>query len=66
MNTETRDNLIAKLADYATNNADTSALQDYFYQGQVEILDDAEDTFLIDTALELGIIDPAEADQLDD
>ena len=66
MNTEARDQLIAKLADHATDNADTSALKDYFFQGQVEILDEKEDNFLIDIAIELGIIDQTEADQLDD
>ena len=57
MDSSKRDKLIDLLAQSATDNADLSALQDYFYAGQVEILDEKEDNFLIDTALEMCVID---------
>ena len=57
MDSSKRDELIAKMAESATENADTAALSDYFYQGQVEVLDEKEDNWLIDKALEMGVID---------
>jgi hypothetical protein len=57
MDSSKRDELIAKMAESATDNASTEALSDYFYQGQVEVLDEKEDNWLIDKALEMGVID---------
>ncbi len=57
MDSSKRDDLIAKMAESATDNASTESLSDYFYQGQVETLDEKEDNWLIDKALEMGVID---------
>lgn len=57
MDSSKRDDLIAKMADSITDDADTDALAEFFYQGQVEILDEKDDNWLIDKALELGVID---------
>ena len=60
MDSSKRDKLIDLMAQSATDNAELSSLQDYFYQGQVEILDEKEDNFLIDKALEMGVIDDSD------
>jgi hypothetical protein len=43
MTTQERDNLIATIAEYRTDNTSIESLADYFYQGQVESLDQLSD-----------------------
>ena len=52
-----RDKLIDWIADTLTDEADTESLRDYFYQGQVEILDEMDDETLLKRGRELGVID---------
>ena len=48
MDTQTRDNLIAAIAGSRTDNASAESLADYFYQGQVESLDELSDDELLE------------------
>ena len=54
MDSQQRDNLIGKLATRATDDADISTIRDFFFQGQVEILDEKEDEELITLASAMG------------
>jgi hypothetical protein len=53
-NTE-RDNLIAAIAEYRTDTTSPEALADYFYQGQVNSLDEKSDEDIEAIAEELGL-----------
>lgn len=46
-----RHDLISRLASFSTDEADTEALQDAFYQAQYEILEDKTDEELEEFAL---------------
>jgi len=55
-----RNTLIEMIANQMTDNADLDALQDYYYNGTVEFLDDLSDEELLEQADWVGVTSDAE------
>ena len=58
-----RNTLMENLANYITNRADLSELEDYYYQGTYDFLDDLSDEELLEQADWVGYTDKDEEDE---